>query len=107
MEDVQRIRVQTRKKSFFAFLGVFLREETIIHTELCFLCVRSREPMDGGFDLSSILRVAAAGGWVVGGVHFDDLARIILDDVRTLDEIGVAQPDFIARIKTIVFWRRR
>src|SRR6266540_4749919 len=59
IQNAQRIRVQCLNESLVTFLGVFLREETIVHTEFRFLGVSSRDPMNRGFDFAAIGRIAA------------------------------------------------
>ena len=62
--------------------------------------------MDRAAHLSSIGRVAAPRGRIVGAAQFDDLARRILHDIAAGDEISVAQPHLAAGRKAVEpLWR--
>ena len=62
--------------------------------------------MDGGLHFAAVGRVAAAGGGVVGAVHFGDFALLVLDHAGALDEVGVAQAHFAAGREAEEFLRR-
>ena len=71
------------------------------------MCVCRGYPVDGRFHFSTILCIAAVRGWIVGAVHLDHFARLIFDDTRAFDKIGIAQADFITRIQAIILRRWR
>ena len=66
-----------------------------------------RNPVDRPLHLAAVGRVAAARGRIVGAVHFDHLARLrVFHHARAADEIGIAQPHFLAGGQAMVFLRR-
>ena len=58
-------------------------------------------PVDDSLDLPA-LRIPAEGFRVVGAFDFLHLASCILDDFLRLDDIAVAQPDFLPQDQTLV-----
>ena len=63
--------------------------------------------MDGRLHLAAIgRRVAAAGGGVVGAMHFGDFARGVFDYAGALDEIAVAQANLASGREAEEFFGR-
>src|SRR6516165_6935119 len=66
-----------------------------------------RNPVEGGFHLAVVRRVAALGGGVVGAVQLNYFASFfVLFHADALDEISVAQSYLAARRETEVILRR-
>ncbi len=60
--------------------------------------MRGRDPVQGAFHLAAVRRVTAAGIRVIRAAQFDNLSGIVLDHLRTSDEVGVTKADlFVGR----------
>ena len=64
------------------------------------------DPVNGRLHFAAIGSVAAAGGGIVGAMHFDDFALVVLHHARALDEVAVAQAHFAAGRETEIFLGR-
>ena len=77
--------------------GFSLREQIVVEANLGVDGVLGRDPMDGGFHLAPVGRVAAARCRIVGAMNFDHFAGLrILHHAGAGDEVAVAQPHFAA-----------
>ena len=81
--------------SLGGILGGFRQEQSIVESDFGTVARRGADPVNGPFDLALGSRSRAALGlWVVSTKQLDNIASRILDDLFTLDDVGVAQTDF-------------
>ena len=87
-------------------LGILDREQPIVQPHFHGHRMRGRDPVERRLDLAAIPRVAAARGRIVGAPELDDRPGGVLDHVGAGDEVGAAQPDFLARRQAEELLRR-
>jgi len=107
-QNFERVGIKIRREvlALLCLIGIFLREEMIVKTDLGGKCVPGRNPVQGGLDLSAVGCVAASRGRVVSAVQFNDPAGRVPDDVGAGDEVSVSQANFTAGSEAIEFLRR-
>src|SRR5262245_24303218 len=86
--------------------GVLAGEQSIVAAHLCIDRVRRRDPVERGFHLAAVGRVAAARGGIVRAAQLDDRAGGILYHSRARDEVRAAQPHLAPRAQAEELLRR-
>src|SRR5262249_14669553 len=96
--NVERVRVQVVQVSltFYYVVRVGRLEEVVVKPDFSFSSGWRGDPVEGGFDLSSIRRISSAGCRIVGTAKLRNISVGIFDDLIACDEVAVSEPDFPA-----------
>src|SRR5437773_2416113 len=83
------------------------REQALVKTDFAIDSLRSRDPMDGTFNLTS-------GGWAARltvqirrASQLNHFADLVLQHVIAANNVSILEPHFASGPKAKIFWRRR
>src|SRR5690606_18949670 len=97
LEDLERGRGQRLDRVAAVLRRILGGEEAVVEADLRRQGVLGSHPMQRSANLASVRGVAALRRRVPRAAQLDDLAGLVLDDVRARDEARVAQANLLSR----------